>query len=102
MDESLSKVDGSQVIDLHFRDITTNALGSIERIYRHFDIEFDDHAREAWQHRIDADPRADHGDGKVHSLEDFELTEEAINDVLGGYYERYLQVENGYLASISK
>ena len=86
------KIDPARIYDIHGDDIRADPVGSIERIYQHFDIPITDEARNVWQQQNSADPAGGH---KAHpySPEEFGITAREIRESVGVHYERYLEIE---------
>ena len=85
-------IEPARIFDIHFDDIRSNPIVSIERIYRHFEIPVSDEARSLWQRQVAEDP---HGGHAVHRYkpEDFGMTANAIRRCAGACYDRYLKIE---------
>jgi Sulfotransferase family len=81
-------VDQRRFFDIHKDEVHADPIGSVERIYRHFDIPVTDAARAAWQRHVETDIAAGHGDHH-YAAEDFGLTRESVYSACGAYYERY-------------
>jgi Sulfotransferase family len=85
-------IDPARIFDIHFDDIKRDPIGSVERIYRWFDIPITPASRAAWQQRTQDSPDGGHA---VHHYtpEDFGLTAANIRDSAGAHYQRYLAVD---------
>lgn len=73
--------------DVHFRELIADPIGAVERVYAHFDIGLSDDARRAMQRWLD-DP-ANHTPKGRHTLDDYGLTEAAIDEAFGDYMTHY-------------
>jgi len=78
----------SQILDLSMREVVGDPIACVERIYRHFEIDFSPEARERMQRYLREHPKDEHG---VHrySLEAFGLDEVEVNAAFKGYRERF-------------
>ena len=70
------------------REVVGDPIACVERIYRHFEIDFSPEARERMQRYLREHPKDEHG---VHrySLEAFGLDEVEVNAAFKGYRERF-------------
>ena len=86
------KIDPARIYDIHGDDIRADPVGSIERIYAHFDIPVSDEARNVWRQQVNTDPAGGH---KAHPYtpEEFGITAKEIRESVGAHYERYLEIE---------
>lgn len=83
-DNARAGYDRRQFVDVEFRDFRTDPIGTIEKIYAAFGIDFTDEARTAMI-TIDADSNS--GDRKPahhYSLADFGLTEAQVDEQFDG------------------
>lgn len=83
-----SILDQSQFYDMQFRDIVSDPLAAIEKMYTHFGFDFTDHARQAMQLYIDKRPRNKHGKHS-YTLNQFGLSREAHGHLFEPYRQRY-------------
>ncbi|MBW2714167.1 MAG: tetratricopeptide repeat protein, partial [Deltaproteobacteria bacterium] len=67
-----------------FEEVLKDPIGLIDRIYKHFEMDFSDEARERMETFLRENPRHKHGSHK-YTLEDFGL--DAERD--GKYFEEY-------------
>jgi hypothetical protein len=81
-EEVRASIDPARILDISLHDTRTDPIGTVERIYRHFDIPVEEAGLAAMRQFIDADPKAGHG-GHRYTPEFFGLTERAVADVIG-------------------
>ncbi len=79
---------GQQIIDLSHRELISDPMGSIQRIYSGFDTELTPIAESRIRAFIDANPQGALGEHK-HHLENFGLSEGLVREVLGEYYSEF-------------
>lgn len=84
--------DSSRFFDVHVSQIQSDPLGTVERIYRHFDMPFPEQTRAALAHHSAGDPRMGHGDHQYANT-DFGFTAEDVKAAVGEYHERNRAVE---------
>jgi hypothetical protein len=77
-----------QFFDLHFRDFMSDPIGSVKRIYDHFDQELSAEGEQRLQAWQDAHPQGKHG---KHDYEkkDIGVGEKQILDRFAGYMEHF-------------
>ncbi len=77
-----------RILDVHFDELTTKPIATIERIYRHFDLPFTSEVRERMQAYVDDHPRHRFG---VHRYDhaSFGLTREAIASTFKHYSDHF-------------
>ena len=77
-----------RILDLSMREVVGDPIGCIEKIYRHFDLDFSEEARDRMKHYLAVHPKDKFG---VHrySLEAFGLEEEAVSTAFKNYRERF-------------
>jgi hypothetical protein len=77
-----------QILDLSMREIVGDPIGCVEKIYRTFELELSQEARERMQRYLELHPKNEFG---VHhySLEAFGLEEEVVSAAFKGYRERF-------------
>jgi Sulfotransferase family len=73
--------------DVHFRQLIADPIGTVERIYAHFNMRLVEQARGAMRAWL-ADP-ASRGTKGRHSLAEYGLDEAAIDHAFGDYLEYY-------------
>jgi hypothetical protein len=75
---------------LRYADFIGDPVGQIERLHKHYDLPFDDHARDAMQAWY-ADPRnrGDRHGKSAYDLADFGMSEQQIDAELAEYRERF-------------
>ena len=84
------QADNGRFFDLHMLEIKTDPVGSIERVFDHFDIPVTEEAVRSWQQQSSVDPQFGHR--KNHSPPEFGLTKEAVDQAVGIYLDRYRKV----------
>jgi hypothetical protein len=77
-----------QILDLSMREIVGSPMASVEKIYRHFDLELRPEARERMQAYLARHPKDEFGTHR-YSLEDFALDAEEVDAAFKGYRERF-------------
>jgi hypothetical protein len=77
-----------QILDLSMREVVGDPIGCVEKIYRTFELELSQEARERMQRYLELHPKNEFG---VHhySLEAFGLEEEVVSAAFKGYRERF-------------
>ncbi len=77
-----------QILDLPMREIVGDPIACIERIYRDFELDLGQQARQRMQRYLELHPKDEFG---VHrySLEAFGLDELTVNSVFKEYRERF-------------
>ncbi len=70
------------------REVVSDPIACVEKIYRHFELDLSDEARSRMKSYLAAHPKDEFG---VHrySLAAFGLSEEAVNAAFKGYRERF-------------
>lgn len=77
-----------RILDLSMREIVGAPLQTVEKIYRHFDLELSDEARRRMQAHLAAHPKDEFGTHR-YSLEDFALDADEVDAAFKGYRERF-------------
>jgi len=77
-----------QFLDVHFEDIARDPVEVIGKIYRHFEIPFEDEARQRMNAFVAANPRGKHGTHR-YCLDDFGLDREKERVRFADYCERF-------------
>jgi hypothetical protein len=80
--------DPSQFYDLHFRDFTTDSVGSVRQIYEHFGLEFSEESERCLARWELDNPKGRHGTHK-HSMADVTLSREATLERFQGYMDHF-------------
>jgi hypothetical protein len=77
-----------RILDLSMREVVSDPIACVEKIYRHFDLDLSEEARSRMQRYLAEHPKDEFG---VHrySLEAFGLEEEAVTAAFKGYRERF-------------
>jgi hypothetical protein len=83
--------DQARFFDVHIDEIRHDPVGTAERIYRHFDLPFDDTARRSMRAHASAGQHAEHHPHRYRP-EDFGFTARDVYASIGGYYGRYQQL----------
>jgi hypothetical protein len=73
--------------DVHFRDLVTDPIRTVEKVYAWFGLPLSGDARRAMQRWL-SDP-ASHAPKGRHALNDYGLDEKAIDDAFGDYMAYY-------------
>lgn len=73
---------------IQYRDLTSNPMGEMERLYAGFGEELTSEARTAMQAMLDANPQGKHGKHD-YALEDYGLTRETVYAHFRDYIERF-------------
>ena len=78
----------SRILDLSMREVVGDPIACVEKIYRHFELDLSDEARDRMGRYLAAHPKDEFG---VHrySLEAFGLDQEQVNAAFKGYRERF-------------
>ncbi len=77
-----------QILDLSMREIVGSPMASVEKIYRHFDLELRPEARERMLAYLARHPKDEFGTHR-YSLEDFSLDADEVDAAFKGYRERF-------------
>ncbi len=77
-----------QILDLTMREIVSEPLVSVEKIYRYFGLDLTAEARERMQAYLARHPKDEFGTHR-YSLEDFSLDADEVNAAFKGYRERF-------------
>ena len=80
--------DERRFCDVHYNDLLADPVGTVERIYAHFDIPVDDEVRRRVDRFQDANPKDKHGPHRYVPVE-FGLDEADLRRRFGDYIERY-------------
>ncbi len=78
----------SRFFDVAFKDIITEPVSIIEKMYAHFGFDFSDELRQRMQNYLDSRPREKHGKHS-YTLEDYGLSKEKHGPLFSEYCERY-------------
>jgi hypothetical protein len=85
-----------QVMHLHYLSLTSDPVGSLERLYEHFDMEFSPSFRNRIAASVEAKPRGGYGHN-VHKLEDYGLSAGVERERYRAYMSRF-DVEQEFAA----
>lgn len=77
-----------QILDLSMREVVSDPVACVARIYDHFGLELSDEARQRMHRYVELHPKDEFGTHR-YSLEAFGLEEEAVNSAFKGYRERF-------------
>jgi hypothetical protein len=82
------QLDSDRVFDLHVDEFQADQVGSVRRIYEHFDVPVTDEALAAWTARATGNPRSGHG---RHSFrpDEYGITAELVQELAPTYLARY-------------
>jgi hypothetical protein len=78
----------SQIYDVRLADLRDRPLETIERIYQHFELPFDEKLAARLRNRIADDPTAQLGEHD-YDISDYGLSRREIEDAFVGYRERF-------------
>jgi hypothetical protein len=78
----------SQIYDVRLRDLKENPLETIQRIYGHFDLPFDEPLAARLRERIAEEPTAQLGEHD-YDIADYGLSRDQIEDAFVGYREAF-------------
>jgi hypothetical protein len=82
--------DPAHFFDVAFDDLARDPVGTVEAIYRHFDLPWDDEVRAAVQAEDVAGRSGHRAPAHRYSLDDFGLTPEEVDERFAAYRDRYL------------
>lgn len=91
MEESRRNYDEKQFLDIHMLETRHDPLGTMKRIYEHFDMPMGSETLTAWTDELERDPNQEHSIGS-YDPDDFGINEDTIAEHIGGYTERYKKV----------
>jgi hypothetical protein len=77
-----------QILDLSMKEVVSDPIACVEKIYAHFGLELSDVARGRMHRYLEAHPRDKFGTHR-YSLEAFGLDEAVVNERFKGYRERF-------------
>jgi len=86
--EARKRLDSSRFFDLEFREVVSDPLAAIRRMYAHFGIELSPEGERAIARFAAGNPRGKHGEHR-YSAADFGLTDAAMHDRFAGYMEHF-------------
>ena len=89
MEKVRQRHDPAQFYDVHMLEIQANPLGTIERVYEHFDLPITDEARKAWDYQIQNNRNQSHGSNTKITPAEFGISRENAAEAVGSYYSRY-------------
>ncbi|MFO0688489.1 MAG: sulfotransferase [Myxococcota bacterium] len=78
----------ARILDLEMREIVSAPMATVEKIYRHFDLELSDEARRRMQAHLAKHPKDEFGTHR-YSLDDFALDADEVDAAFKGYRERF-------------
>lgn len=88
MREAREQHPGAAVLDVHYRDLIADKLGTVRRIYRHFGLTLSAEAEAAMQAFIGDNPQGKHGRHDYSSGE-FGITDDQVRDRFADYIARH-------------
>ncbi|ARR56754.1 sulfotransferase family protein [Rhizorhabdus wittichii DC-6] len=88
MREAREQHPGAAVLDVHYRDLIADKLGTVRRIYRHFGLTLSAEAETAMQVFIGDNPQGKHGRHDYSSGE-FGITDDQVRDRFADYIARH-------------
>ena len=91
MEESRRRYDEKQFFDIHMLETQRDPLGTMQRIYEHFDLPVTSQTLTAWRDELERDPNQEHSIGS-YDPNDFGINEVNVAEQIGMYAERYRQV----------
>jgi hypothetical protein len=83
-----ASISPDRIIDLQFNDFIADGVGTVRRIYQHFNIAMTADAENRFQRYADEHPMGKHGKHD-YRLEEYGLTEQQILDRFAFYIERF-------------
>ena len=91
MEQSRRRYEGIQFFDVHMRETQRDPLGTMTRIYEHFEIPVTSATLTAWRDELERDPNQAHSIGS-YDPDDFGINEANVGKQIGLYAERYRRV----------
>ncbi|MBO9376176.1 sulfotransferase [Sphingomonas histidinilytica] len=88
MREARERHPGVAVLDVHYRDLIADKLGTVRRIYRHFGLTLGAEAEAAMQAFIGDNPQGKHGRHDYSSGE-FGITDDQVRERFADYIARH-------------
>lgn len=82
------KIDPARIIDVQFNDFIADGVGTVKRIYQHFQMPMSAAAEQNFQCYADAHPMGKHGKHD-YRLEEYGLSEQQIRARFAFYIERF-------------
>jgi hypothetical protein len=73
---------------IHYKSLTADPLGEMEKLYAHFGTSFSDAAKLSMQKMLDSNPQGKHGKHE-YALEDYGLTRTAVYARFADYIQRF-------------
>ncbi len=77
-----------RVVDVHYTDTVNDPVGTVRRVYEHFDLEFTSAVEQGVVQYLADNPRDKHGAHRC-TLEEFSLHEGEVSDAFGEYRRRF-------------
>jgi hypothetical protein len=75
-------------VDLHLREVLSDPVGAVKRIYTHFGIEMTEDAERRFRNWKDENPKGKYGEHRYRA-EDFGLSDDIIADRFGAYMKHF-------------
>jgi len=82
------KIDPARIIDVQFNDFIADGVGTVKRIYQHFQMPMSAAVEQSFQRYADAHPMGKHGKHD-YRLEEYGLSEQQIRARFAFYIERF-------------
>ncbi|MEZ5436387.1 MAG: sulfotransferase [Pseudomonadales bacterium] len=82
------KIDPARIIDVQFNDFIADGVGTVKRIYQHFQMPMSTAVEQSFQRYADAHPMGKHGKHD-YRLEEYGLSEQQIRERFAFYIERF-------------
>ncbi|MCP4107147.1 MAG: sulfotransferase [Desulfobacteraceae bacterium] len=81
-------VDSARFLDVHYKDIVQDTVGSVRGIYEYFGYAYNDSFGEKMREYLVSNPKDKHG-SHHYTLEQFGLNKEMVNQSFAAYCERF-------------
>lgn len=92
-EEVLDSLPSEQQIHLRYKDLVADPVGTVQRLYEHFGLDFTDEFEKKLEDFVVNRPKNKFGRHE-YNIEDFGFTEEDISKRFAHYRERFLKAEN--------
>jgi hypothetical protein len=79
-----AKYDPAQFYDVDYRELIADPLGTVDKIYRHFEIPLTDEARQAMEKSHAESQSGERAPKHAYSLADYGLTAEEVKERFAG------------------
>lgn len=81
-------ISADRVLDIQFNDFIQDGVGTVQKIYQHFNLAWTDEVAKRFKAYDEAHPMNKHGKHD-YRLEEYGLTREQILERFAGYIERF-------------